>query len=112
MEILEEKPINIILVNEEIKKIKKKYKEVNYRVGKVEEYLHYFVKLKPNEEKQLREELINLQIPRLKEEHIHKLIDIMPTTADDVKMVLEAYPITVTKANCEEIAKVIKKYKA
>jgi len=111
MKIIQEKPINLVLVNSEIAKIKKRDKEVNYRVGKLEEYLHHFLWLKPSEEKQLRDELIKLEIPRLKELHIHKLIDIMPITADEVKMVLEAYPITITKTNCEAIAKTIKKFK-
>lgn len=110
MKILEEKPISCVELASEIAKIKKRDTEVNFRVAKVEEYLNHFVKLKPSEAKQLSAEIEKLQIPRLRPLHINKLIDIMPTSGDDVKLVLDGYPITVTKANCEAIAKVFKEF--
>jgi DNA-directed RNA polymerase subunit F len=111
MEIIEEKPINMVELHSEIDKIKKRDENVNFRVGKIEEYLNLFQKLKPAEAKELQGDLEKLNVPRLKDMHIHKLIDIMPLTADDVKLVLEGYPITVTKASCELIAKAIEKFK-
>ncbi|MBW2988399.1 hypothetical protein DRJ48_03995 [Candidatus Woesearchaeota archaeon] len=111
MEIIEQNPINMVELHSEIAKIKKRDKEVNFRVGKIEEYLNYYVKLKPSEAKQLKEELEKLSIPRLKDLHIHKLIDIMPTTAEDVAVVLDGYPITITKTNCAQIAETLKKFK-
>jgi DNA-directed RNA polymerase subunit F len=109
MEILEENPINIWELEEEIKKIKKRDKEVNYRVGKVEDFLNFCQKTKPSSHKDLKKELLELNVPRLREQHINKLIDIMPTTSDEVKVVLDGYPITVAKTNFDAIAKVIKK---
>ena len=111
MEILEEKPMNVVELSVEIAKIKKREEEVNFRVGKVEEFLGFFLKLKPADAKAMQAELEKLNIPRLRDVHIHKLIDLMPATADDVKMVLEGYTITITKANCEQIAEVLKKCK-
>ena len=98
------------ITQSEIEKIKKRDKESNFRVGKIEEYLNEFLKLKSTDAKQLKADLEKLAIPRLKDLHIHKLIDILPTTTDDVKVVLEGYPITITKSNCELIAKTVKKY--
>jgi DNA-directed RNA polymerase subunit F len=110
MEVIEEKPINVWELEEEIKKIKKRDKEVNFRVGKVEEYLNFCQRLKPKDPKELKKALTELNIPRMKEQHVSKLIDIMPSTPDDVKVVLDAYPITIAKTNYEAIAKTIKKF--
>jgi len=110
MDIIEEKPINTVELHSEIEKIKKRDEEVNFRVGKIQEYLNAHVKLKLRQAKELAKELEGLNIPRLKELHIHKLIDILPTSGEDVKVVLEGYPITITKSNCELISKTIKKF--
>ncbi len=110
MEIIEEKPINIWELETEIKKIKKRDKEVNYRVGKVEEFLNFCQRLKPTDYKELKKALIDLNIPRLREQHINKIIDIMPKTAEEVKVVLGEYPVTISNANYESIAKTVKKF--
>ena len=110
MEIVEENPITMVELNSEITKIRKRDEEVNFRVGKVEEYLHHFVKLKPAQAKEIKSELEKLNVPRLRDIHINKLIDILPTSADEVKVVLEGYTITITKTNCDAIAKTIKKF--
>ena len=110
MEIIEESPITMIDLSSEIAKIRKRDEEVNFRVGKVEEYLHHFVKLKPSQAKELKQILEKLNVPRLRDVHISKLIDILPTSADDVKVILEGYTITITKTNCDAIAKAIKKF--
>jgi DNA-directed RNA polymerase subunit F len=111
MEIKQETPINIVELNSEIDKIKKRDEQVNFRVGKVIDYLGLFLKLKPAKAKELYKEIEVLDIPRLRDIHIHKLIDILPSTGEDVKLVMDSYPITITKTNCEQIAKVVKKYK-
>jgi len=110
MEIVKETPINIWELEAEIKKIKKRDKESNYRVGKVEEYLNFCHRLKPTDYKELKKALTDLNIPRLRDQHINKLIDVMPSLPDDVKVVLDEYPITIAKTNFETIAKTIKKF--
>ncbi len=111
MEIVKETSMNMVELQAEISKIKKRDEEINFRVGKIEEYLNTHVHLKPSEAKELAKELEALNVPRLKELHMHKLIDILPITGDDVKVVLEGYPITITKSNCDLIAKTVKKFK-
>jgi len=111
MEIIQENPINMVELHSEIEKIKKRDEELNFRVGKVLDYLNIFLKLKPAKAKELYKELEALNIPRLRNIHIHKLIDILPVSGEDVKLVMDSYPITITKTNCEQISKVIKKYK-
>lgn len=110
MEVIEEKPISIWELEAEIKKIKKRDKELNYRVGKVEEYLNFCQQIKPTNLKELKKALLDLKIPRVREMHINKIIDIMPKTADEARAVLNEYPITIAKTNFESIARTVKKF--
>tara|TARA_Y100000310_G_scaffold249148_1_gene255165 strand:+ start:377 stop:727 length:351 start_codon:yes stop_codon:yes gene_type:complete len=100
--IVTEKPINVLQLKEELDKIKKRDKdEVSLRVNKTEEYLHNFTSTK--NAKKIEEDLTKLNVPRLKEQHIHKIIDILPTTARDLKLVLQEYTITVNNDNLKKI---------
>jgi len=107
--ILSQTPMNMVELAEEIKKIKKREGELNFRANKTEEYLNYFVNLKKEDAEELYKAIEKLKIPRIRDQHIHKLIDILPATETDVKNVLSAYPITINKENLKKIAAVIKK---
>lgn len=106
---LTETPISMAQVKHALDGVKEKEGELNYRAGKTFEYLEQFGKLTPKQAKDLAEELTKLAIPRIKEQHIMKLIDVLPTTAKDVKTVLQGYAVTVTNDNLQKIADAITK---
>lgn len=108
--ILEEKPVPMFETKNEISKIKKRDGELNYRGQKTAEYLDVFVKLGPKKGKELVGEIQSLEIPRLKEEHIYKIVDVMPTDVESLKLVLHGYTLNVSKENMKKIVDVIKKY--
>ncbi len=108
--IISEEAINIIGLREELNKIKKRDKELGFRTNKTIEYLNDFVTLKPEEAKKLYADIEKLNIPRLKEIHIHKIVDLMPSTVDELKVILQGYTITVTKDSMQKIINVVKKY--
>lgn len=110
IKVLSEMPVSMVELSEELKKIKKRDGELNFRANKTEEYLTLFVGLKPNEAKELLEKIKGLNIPRLKEEHITKLVDILPKTVEEVKSIISSYPITVSAENCKKIADIVKEY--
>jgi DNA-directed RNA polymerase subunit F len=62
--------------------------------------------------KELFDKLNKLNVPRLKENHIVKLVDLLPITVDDVKLVLQGYTITVNQENIKKIAKTIEEFVA
>src|SRR3989338_773661 len=99
--ILSETPINVYSLRKELEKIKKRDKELDFRASKTEEYIN-LIATHPNAE-QLFDKILKLEIPRLKESHIHKIIDIMPETQKDLKSVLQSYTITVTNENMKKI---------
>ena len=59
---------------------------------------------------ELKKKLEGLKISRLKEIHIQKIIDILPTREEDVKVVLQGYNITLTKENYKKIADTVKAF--
>ncbi|MFC1768953.1 hypothetical protein ACFLZX_04280 [Nanoarchaeota archaeon] len=108
VEIVEETPLSIAEVKDELDKIKKRDKELNFRAQKAEEYLQVFSGSK--KQLDLKKKIEGLKIPRLREPHICKIVDLMPTTANDLKAVLQGYPISVTNENIKKIVDVVKEF--
>ena len=110
IEIISEKAIPMADLKEKLKKIKERDKELNFRANKVEEYLDMFVKMKEKDAEGMIKKLEALNIPRLKPEHIVKIIDLMPETVDDLKVILQGYTLTVNKENMAKIVEVVKEF--
>lgn len=104
-EVLSEKPINMFELKEELKKIKKRDGELNFRANKTEEYLTQIPSLKKSNE--LYEKINKLNVPRLREQHINKIIDILPTTVGSLKVILQGYTITVNNENLKKIVNTV-----
>jgi len=109
-EVLKETPISIVELKEEIEKIKKRDGELNFRANKTEEYLNQFVSFPLKKAEELKEKLEKLSIPRLKDEHMIKIIDLMPTNTEVLKVLLQAYTVTVTQENLKKIVGVVQEY--
>ena len=100
-QIISEVPISIYHLKKELEKIRKRDGELNFRANKTEEYLNQIAVAKNADE--LFAQIAKLNIPRLKESHIHKIVDIMPTTAGDLKTVLQGYTITLNSESMKKI---------
>ena len=107
-EILSETPISASQLKEELAKTKKRDKELNFRAAKTEEHLGHIETLKHADP--LFDKISKLNIPRLKEQHIHKIIDIMPTTIKDFKTVMQGYTINLNNENIKKIVDTINKF--
>jgi len=103
MELIEETPISMAELAEDIEKIKKRDKEPSIRVTKTEEYLQSLLQLKRAKQKEIEEKIEKLGVPRLKADHIKKITDLMPKTEEELKVILQGYTITVTKENIKKI---------
>ena len=108
MQIISETPVNMHQLKKELEKIKKRDKELNFRAARTEEYLNQIAALKNADE--LFEKLVKLNIPRLKEQHIHKIIDITPATVNELKTVLQSYTITVNNESMKKIVDIINEF--
>ena len=109
--VIEKTPISIYDVKKVLDKNKKalgKDEELNFRVEKTIEYTHRMAKVPYKTVDELKKKIEELSIPRLKEKHIAKILEIMPTTEEEVSAVLKAYPITVSKEDMKKVAKTVK----
>lgn len=105
--ILNEEPMSIPEVRDALDKIKKRDAELTFRGNKTEEYVGQFSLLDSKKAAELTEKLTKLNVPRLKEQHIKKVVDIMPATDKDVKVVLQGYAVTVKAEHVKKIAETV-----
>lgn len=110
-EIIEEEPITMAEVKKSLEEIKKRDGELNFRANKSEEYLNDFVSLSAEKARELRKKLENLNISRLKEDQIVKIIDLLPDKIDDLKAILSGYTLTLSKKDMEQVISIVKEFK-
>ena len=102
VQIISETPISAYQLKLELDKIKKRDKELNFRASKTEEHL-IASSVRKNLD-QLFEKISKMDIPRLKDQQIRKIIDIMPVTIKDLKVVLQGYNVSISNENMKKIA--------
>lgn len=108
IEILGEKPLTMVQMKEELAKARKRDGELNFRANKTEEYLNHLTKLNPKKAEELIEQINKLNIPRLKETHTAKIVDLMPSNIEQLKAVLQGYVLSVSEDNLKKILNMIK----
>ena len=100
--------ISLVTSSQNNKKALKDEEELNFRAEKTREYVHKLAKIPHKTIDELKKKIEEIKIPRLKDQHIAKIVEIMPTTEEEVSAILKAYPITVTKDDMKKIAKEVK----
>ena len=107
MEIVSETPISMAELKDALVAIKQRDTELNFRAGKCEDYLNQTTTATTDRVTELKKKVQELNIPRLKDEHIIKIIDIMPSSKEELKAVLSAYTVTVNDKNIESIIQLL-----
>ena len=108
VQILAETPINMHQLKKELEKIKKRDNELNFRANRTEDYLQQVAIVKNLDE--LFDKMTKLNIPRLKEQHMHKIIDIAPATVSELKAVLQGYTITLNNESMKKIVDAVNEF--
>ena|SRR3989338_4399091 len=108
--IISETPLSMATIKEDLAKIKERDGELSFRANKTDEYLAQFVKISKKEADQLYKDLEALEIPRLKDIHFIKIVDLLPQTEDDVKIIIQSYPVTISAENAKKIAKTVSEF--
>ncbi len=109
-EILSETPVTMAELKAGLESVRKRDKEPSFRVIRTEEYLSSFSTLSAGDAAKLFDKLAKLNIPRLREAHICKLVDMLPTDANDAKLILQGYTITVSNDNLKKMADAVKEF--
>ncbi len=109
-QVIEEIPLNIVEVKEMLKKIKERDQELNFRAQKTAEYLDAISTIKPKQAKEMKEKLLALNVPRFRDMHVQKIIDIMPKTPEGVKTIFSGLNISITADNIKKIVDIVNEY--
>lgn len=108
--VVSESPISMAAMKAELEAIKARDTELNFRGQKTEEYLQQFVKLSDKDAEELAKKIEALGVPRLKAEHISKIIDVSPVNLEDLKIILQGYSLAITNDNLNKIAEAVAEY--
>ena len=108
-EIIEERPVSQL---EALKSIKAQEKEteLTYREEKIKDFLKNKVPLKQKEYEEAKKALEDLNIPRLEEAHIIKIIDLMPRNGTELRAIVAHSGTVLVDENAKKILDVLKKY--
>ncbi len=108
---IEEQHVTLSEVKVAVDKIEKRDKELNYRTNKVKDFLAGFDNILAVEKKEkLQKKLQSLGLTRLKEEHIVKFVDFLPKNLNELKAILAAYPLSLTKKDQEAIVEAVAEF--
>ncbi|MBN1175869.1 hypothetical protein JXA48_04460 [Candidatus Woesearchaeota archaeon] len=110
-EILEKRPVSIPEVKDMLKAIHKRDDELSFRGGKTEDYVNEVAQLTSKKAKDLSKAIEDLDIPRLKPEHIVKIIDTLPDTPEHLKVILSGFNVTITKENLKKIVDALDEFR-
>lgn len=110
-EISETRPVGVTEVKDILKQIHKRDEELSFRGGKTEEYVNDIASLSMTKVKDLTKKLVALEIPRLKDVHIIKIIDTLPESPEHLKVILSGYNVTITKDNLKKITDVVEEFR-
>jgi len=100
-EIKSEEPLTLAEAKGMLEKIKKRDDEFGFRAGRTYEYLTSFDVGNEKKAQEMKKKIAELDIPRLKNEHITKIVDLMPGSLEELKVILQG--VTITNDNLKRI---------
>lgn len=83
--------------------IQERDEELSFRAGKTMDHLNHLELVDENQREEIFEKLESLNVPRLKPQHIHKIIDLMPSSVKELNLILSGYTLTVNKEYQQKI---------
>ncbi|MBU2638100.1 MAG: hypothetical protein KJ955_03950 [Nanoarchaeota archaeon] len=101
--VLSETALTMAELKEKLAKIEKRDKELGFRANKTKEYLANFT-IKEKNIAALKKKFAALEITRMRDRHIAKLIDLDPKDADSIKVILSGEALTLKE---EDYAKIL-----
>ena len=105
--IVEEQPLTIIEMKEKLAVVEKRDKEMSMKAQKTKTYLAAYAP-KTNKVEGYKKKLLDLQISRLKERHMVKLIDLMPKDIDEIRTIFAGENLTLKQEDLTKILQTLK----
>jgi len=66
--------------------------------------------LSKKQSEELYKKVEALNIPRLRDIHITKIVDILPRTKDEFKVLIQGYPITISQENVKKVVSAVNEF--
>lgn len=101
--IISQSPISMAEAKLEIERIRKRGEEPTIRISKMEDYLNSFSVLAESRVKAVIDAIRKLDVPRLRDEHIIKIVDLMPRSVDELKIIMQGSVVTISAENMKKI---------
>ncbi|MFT4249852.1 MAG: hypothetical protein ACMXYD_00630 [Candidatus Woesearchaeota archaeon] len=101
--ILTEEAVTLSEVHESLQAIQKRDEELSFRAGKTLDHLNHINPGKTTEVEALKEKIQAIDVPRLKEHHIAKIVDLKPKSVKELQIILSGYTLAVNKEYQEKI---------
>jgi DNA-directed RNA polymerase subunit F len=108
--IIAQEAISGVEAQDILKKKEKERDELTYREEKSLEYLKTTVQLKKKDFADAKKELLALEIPRLEEEHILKILELMPKNGTELRAIVSHSGTVLVNESVDSILEVLKKY--
>ena len=108
IQLVKEEPLTLSELKSKLDQIKKRDKELSFRANKTHEYLTVFASMQEKKSQELKKKLQDLNISRLKDKHIAKIIDLYPKNSDDLKVILSGENLTLKQEDLQRILECLK----
>ncbi len=105
-QVLEEAALSLVDVKKSLHALQAEG-PLSFRAEKTKAYLEGFDLYDAKEASALTKKIVALNIPRLKERHIVKVIDIMPKDLDSLRLLLSTETLTIKDEDLKKILDVI-----
>ena len=109
-EVVSQKPMSNSEILEDINK-KVEERELTYREEKTRSFLKDRTQHTSEEFKKIKEEIEALEIPRITEEHIVKIIDLMPEDGTQLRAITSHSGIVLVDENVSKLLDVLAPYR-
>lgn len=106
-ELVNESPLSMAEVTQKLAEIEKRDKELSFRGNRTKEYLGTLATKKFKEVEDLKKKIEALNIPRLKDRHIIKMIDVAPQDMDSLKLLISGEAITVKDEDLKKVLELL-----
>ncbi len=107
IEVIEENPVSLVELKENLVKIKKRDKELSTRSTKTEDFLQKLGKGSLKKQEALKKKLGDSGVSRLKTRHIGKLIDLKPKDLDSLRSIFSAENVTFKQEDLNKIIAIL-----
>ena len=98
-----ETPLALAEVKSILQSVEQRDGSLNFLSNKAKEQQEVFVTLPLKKKEELYAKLTGLSLTRLKEEHYCKIIDFLPQNMEELKVILQSYPLSLSKKDQESI---------